>query len=72
MLNVEIGQCHIPNLLKEKNWTQADLARATGLTPQTIFQIINQPVDIRIKTAAKIAMSLGCRIDDLFEFRIRH
>lgn len=53
-------------LLKEKQLTQADLSKATGIRPSTICGIYNNNCTfIKLEHIDKICRVLHCNIDDL-------
>jgi len=57
----------IRKLRKEKNYRQEDLARALGVTRQTINAIENDKYDPTLLLAFKLANILGTIVDELFE-----
>ncbi|KKO51106.1 helix-turn-helix transcriptional regulator [Paenibacillus sp. DMB20] len=60
-------RCRIPDHLKRIGKNQQWLADMTGMSKQTISDIINlRHANITIKKAALIAYYLNCKIDDLF------
>lgn len=60
---------HLSRVLGEKRWTQAQLARATGIRPSTICAFYNEFVDrISIDQLDKICEALECDISDLLEY----
>jgi transcriptional regulator with XRE-family HTH domain len=66
----KVGRCRIQELLDEKGMSQQDLALKTGMSRS----FINDKVHNRgshgmwIDSAKKIAVALGCKIDDLYEW----
>jgi len=48
--------------------SQTTLAQAVGTTKRTIYAIETENQDIRISLAHKLAVYLGCGIEDLYEF----
>ena len=59
---------HLSKLLGEKRWTQADLARKTGIRPNTISEIYNELIErINIDHIDKICNVLECDVCDLME-----
>jgi putative transcriptional regulator len=60
-------RCRIPELLRKIGKNQQWLADKTGLSKQTISDIVHlRNANITIKRAALIAHYLNCKIDDLF------
>ena len=54
--------------LGEIRWTQADLARATGIRPNTINELYHELVDrVNLEHLDLICEALGCELSDLIE-----
>lgn len=52
--------------LGELRWTQADLARATGIRPNTINELYHELVDrVNLEHLNLICEALNCRLDEL-------
>ena len=52
--------------LGEIRWTQADLARATGIRPNTINELYHELVDrVNLEHLDLICEALGCDLDEL-------
>ncbi len=52
--------------LGEKRWTQADLARATGIRPSTISEYYHEMTDrINLEHFDLICEALDCELEDL-------
>ncbi|MCD8364707.1 MAG: helix-turn-helix transcriptional regulator [Clostridiales bacterium] len=52
--------------LGEVRWTQADLARATGIRPNTINELYHELVDrVNLEHLDLICEALGCDLDEL-------
>jgi putative transcriptional regulator len=61
---------HLSRLLGERRWTQADLARRTGIRPTTISEIYNEIIErINLDHLDLICEALDCQISDLLEYR---
>ncbi len=59
----------LSNKLGEKRWTQAQLARKTGIRPNTISDIYNELVDkVNLEQLDQICEVLNC---DLSEILVR-
>lgn len=59
---------HLSRLLGERRWTQADLARKTGIRPNTISEIYNELVErVNIEHLDIICEVLECDISELLE-----
>ena len=60
---------HLSRLLGEKKWSQADLARKTGIRPNTINALFHEFTDrISIQQLVKICEVLECDFHDLIEY----
>jgi putative transcriptional regulator len=60
---------HLSKILGEKRWTQADLARKTGIRPNTISELYNELVDrVSLEQLDKICEVLECDLNDLLEY----
>ena len=60
---------HLSRLLGERKWTQADLARKTGIRPNTVSALYNEFIDrISLQQLDKICEVLGCDLHDLIEY----
>ena len=52
--------------LGERRWTQADLARKTGIRPNTISELYHELVDrVNLGQIDKICEVLDCELDEL-------
>ena len=52
--------------LGEMRWTQADLARATGIRPNTISELYHELVDrVNLEHLDLICEALNCELDEL-------
>jgi putative transcriptional regulator len=52
--------------LGEVRWTQADLARATGIRPNTINELYHELVDrVNLEHLDLICEALDCELDEL-------
>lgn len=52
--------------LGERRWTQADLARKTGIRPNTINELYHEfAVRVTLDHLDKICEALGCELSDL-------
>lgn len=50
----------------ERQWTQADLAAALGVSRQTVISIERGRFDPSLPLAFLIAQTFGCTIEDVF------
>ena len=67
-LEVDTLKNNIKDLRTKRCVSQAALAEAVGTTRKTIYAIETGNQDIRISLAHKLAVYLGCSIDDLYDF----
>ena len=59
---------HLSKLLGEKRWTQADLARRTGIRPGTINELYHEFTErVNIDHLDLICDALGCPVSDILE-----
>ncbi|MGJ3192113.1 helix-turn-helix transcriptional regulator [Paenarthrobacter nitroguajacolicus] len=49
-----------------RNWTQADLAAALGVSRQTVISIEREKFDPSLPLAFLIARTFDCAIEDIF------
>ncbi len=60
---------HLSRLMGEKRITQSDLARKTGIRPNTINEIYHEiNSSIKIEHIDKICKSLDCSVSELMEY----
>lgn len=55
----------IKEILKEKEMTQADLSRRSGISESNISYIISQNRNVREKTLWRICSGLECKPEDI-------
>ena len=61
MIRIQLAE-----LLARKRWTQADLARATGIRPSTINDLYHEIADrVNLEHLDLICEALGCELDEL-------
>ena len=60
---------HLSKLLGECRWTQADLARKTGIRRATINELYNELADrVSLEHLDRICEALDCDLSDLLEY----
>ena len=60
---------HLSRILGEKRWSQATLARATGIRAATINEWYNDlAARISLENLDRICEALGCDVSDIFEY----
>ena len=60
---------HLPVLLAQKRWKQADLARKTGIRPNTVSEIYHGFADgISFERLDALCKVFDCSISDIFEY----
>lgn len=58
----------LSTLLGEKRWTQADLARRTGIRPNTINELYHEIAErVNLEQIDRICDVLDCDLTDLME-----
>ena len=61
---------HLSRILGEKRWSQAHLARVTGIRPATINYIYNELAEkISMEHLDRICEALDCTVADLLEYQ---
>jgi putative transcriptional regulator len=60
---------HLSRILGEKRWTQADLARKTGIRPSTINDYYHELAErVSLENLDLICEALECKITELLEY----
>ncbi len=60
---------HLSRILGEKRWSQAELARKTGIRPSTINDYYHELAErVSLDNLDLICEALGCEITDLLEY----
>lgn len=60
---------HLSRILGEKRWTQADLARKTGIRPSTIGDYYHELAErVNLDYLSLICEALDCKISDILEY----
>ncbi|WP_434510070.1 helix-turn-helix domain-containing protein [Desulfitobacterium sp. AusDCA] len=60
---------HLSRLLGERRWTQADLARKTGIRPSTIGDYYHELAErINLDHLDLICKTLNCTVSDVLEY----
>lgn len=60
---------HLSRILGEKRWSQAELARKTGIRPSTISEIYNELIErINVDHIDLICEALNCDVSDMLEY----
>lgn len=60
---------HLSKLLGERRWTQADLARKTGIRRATINELYNELNDrVSLEHLDRICEVLNCEVSDILEY----
>lgn len=63
----------LSTLLGEKRWTQADLARRTGIRPNTINELYHDFADrVSLEQIDRICNALECDLSDLIVYTPNH
>lgn len=65
MVNIKLR-----SLLEQKNMTQSELARSTGIRPSTISDLCNNNADfIKLDYLNRILITLKCDLNDVLELK---
>lgn len=65
MINIKLR-----SLLEQKNMTQSELAKHTGIRPSTISDLCNNNADfIKLDYLNRILITLKCDLNDVLEFK---
>lgn len=60
---------HLSRILGERRWTQADLARKTGIRPSTIGDYYHELAErVNLDNLDLICEALDCQISELLEY----
>lgn len=60
---------HLSRILGEKRWSQAKLAKVTGIRAATINELYNDiAVRISLENLDRICEALDCGVADIFEY----
>lgn len=62
------GVCQLNRLLVEKNISQSELARLSGVSQRSISNYVNNAQVMSIDAARAISIVLGCKLDDLYKW----
>lgn len=54
-------------LMQERGWTEARLARSSGLRPSTISEVLHHNTMPRLKTLESICIGLGISMSQFFQ-----
>ncbi len=64
---------HLSRILGAKRWSQAKLARVTGIRAATINELYNDlAARITLENLDRICEALGCDVADIFEYIPNH
>lgn len=65
MINIKLR-----TLLEQRNMTQSELAKRTGIRPSTISDLCNNNTDfIKLDYLNRILRTLKCDLNDVLEFK---
>ena len=62
----------LPQLRKDKGWSQEKLAEILGVSRQTIISIEKEKFDPSLPLAFEIAKAFNCTIEDIFQHSYQH
>lgn len=69
MAHIEAGRCLLSQLRNKKSMTQQELADLTTISRSQISAYENNRYVMNISDAKSIADILGCKIDELYEWK---
>jgi transcriptional regulator with XRE-family HTH domain len=61
----------ITNVLKQRGVSVKELARQIGKSDKAIYKFIKGESHPSLDTLCAIALALECKLDDLYEYRIK-
>ncbi|WP_156290740.1 helix-turn-helix transcriptional regulator [Oceanobacillus salinisoli] len=64
----KVGRCLLRYRLKEAGMTQRELAEKLGVSEPQINKYVNNRQGMSYQVAYNIAIILGCRMEDLYEW----
>lgn len=64
----QIGRSRLPELLKAKNWSQAEFARRLGVSEAFISQVISGEKYFSYVSSRHASKLLECSMEDLHEW----
>lgn len=68
---MEINKDYVINLMRKYNWSQADLARAMGVTPATVSRVLSGKRGTGKEVIAGLLKAFpNARLDELFFFEM--
>lgn len=56
----------IRELMEGRNWTEGELAKASGLSYSTVFDIVNRGSVPQVKTLDKLCRGFGMSLSEFF------
>jgi transcriptional regulator with XRE-family HTH domain len=67
-MRFEVGRSLLRDRLRERRMTQSELARKLNREKSQISDIANRRSVVRLELAKELADTLGCSIEDLYEW----
>lgn len=68
-MRISMIKIHLSRILGEKRWTQAKLAKITGIRPSTVNEWYHEIIPrLNVEHIDKICEALDCKITDLIEY----
>jgi len=62
------GVCQLDRLLSERNMSQSELERLSGVSQRSISNYVRNLQVMNVDAARAIALVLGCEITDLYKW----
>ncbi len=60
---------HLSRILGERRWTQAELAKKTGIRPSTINEMYHEIIErVNLDYLDLICEALDCEVSDILEY----
>lgn len=67
-MNISRGRCLLPDLLKQRKWTQTFFAERTGRSVRMISYFCNNERAMLPEDMYVSAMVLNCKMEELYEW----
>ena len=65
----EVGKCLLPQILRQKDFSQQELAENIAVTRQQIHKYVTSDRVMTLEIAYNISKILDCSIEDLYEWK---
>jgi DNA-binding XRE family transcriptional regulator len=68
-MTYKVGRCLLRYHLAKKRMSQQELADLVGITKQSVSRYVKDAHVMSFETAYNIAKVLGCKMEDLYDYR---